>query len=145
MNDIAREAGLLAVSKMQREAVEGTERLDPWAIYQDLVEAIGMIEVPKKPTGRVGSDDAAYAFQCAEAIGVALGAVADFAERLTRSCDHAAGRKLTPRADFAVWCGKADQYLAEPLRDIARRDCDDRGESLRGRLQMSSVNAGRRL
>ena len=71
--------------------------------------------------------------------------MAEFAERLTRSCDHAAGRKLTPRGDFALWCGKADQYLAEPLRDIARRECDERGESLRGRLVASTVNAGRRL
>lgn len=145
MNADPRELGLLIASKMTRDAEAEADRLDPWQAYQDLVEAIGQIEVPRKPTGKVGSDDASYAWQCADAIAVALGAVAEFAERLTRSCDHAAGRKLTPRGDFAIWCGKADQYLAEPLRDIARRDMDDRAEGLRGRLVASSVNAGRRL
>jgi len=144
MNADPRELALLIASKMTRDAEAETDRLDPWQAYRDLTEAIGQIEVPRKPTGKVGSDDAAYAWQCAGAIGVALGAVAEWAERLTRSCDHAAGRKLTPRGDFAIWCGKADQYLAEPLRDRARRDMDDRAESLRGRLVASSVNAGRR-
>ena len=145
MNADPRELALLIASKMTRDAEAEADRLDPWQAYQDLVEAVGQIEVPRKPTGKVGSDDASYAWQCADAIAVALGAVAEFAERLTRSCDHAAGRKLTPRGDFAIWCGKADQYLAEPLRDIARRDMDDRAEGLRGRLVASSVNAGRRL
>lgn len=144
MNADPRELALLAASQMTRDAEAEADRLDPWQAYQALAEAVRMIEPPRKPTGKVGSDDAAYAWQCADAIAVALGAVADFAERLTRSCDHAAGRKLTPRGDFAIWCGKADQYLAEPLRDIARRELDERGESLRGRLVASSVNAGRR-
>lgn len=144
MNADPRELALLIASKMTRDAEAEVDRLDPWQAYRALEEAIDQIMVPVKPPGRVGSDDASYAYQCADAIGVAIGAVAEFAERLTRSCDHAAGRKLTPRGDFALWAGKADQYLAEPLRDIARRECDERAVGLRGRLVASSVNAGRR-
>lgn len=143
MNADPRELALLIASKMTRDAEAEADRLDPRLAYDDFSEAIRMIEVPVKPTGRVGSDDASYAYQCAEAMDAAFAATMEFAERLTRSWEHEAGHKMTPRADFDDWRRKLAKRWAEPLKEFAHASLDDRAESLRGRL-VSSVNAGRR-